>query len=133
MKRKLTIILLGALVAIALTLGSCTAGVSVTERLEQFLTDLNGDRADIYLNFHSTQTADYSAIQNPTPPPDWDALFPLASRPFSYQNLDTSNTDNVTANVIGTVYNKPVVFKMQMEGLDWKIEELTVDGILEIQ
>jgi hypothetical protein len=137
MKRIATTALIGTALVLVLVVGSCTLGVSVEDRLDSFLADLNTPgRADIYLNFHPTETADYAAIQSGSPPPagpDWDALFEEVAIPFHYENLDPSNTEAVTANVVGTAFSKSVVFKMALDGMDWQIEELTVNGSLEIQ
>lgn len=133
MIRKLTIALLLALGVIALLLSGCGLTVSVSDRLDQFLADLNSDdRSSIYLNFHPEDTQDYAAIQNKTYP-DWSLLFPLSDRPYAYENLNTVDTGNVTCRIVGKVTEYDATFVMALDGFDWQINDLYLGGALTIE
>ncbi len=123
---------------LVLAFGGCSLGVSVEDRVAQFLDDLNNtDRSDIYLNFHPTLTADYAALQGGTLV-DWDVPFPVAYISYSIPDLDTSDSGNVTGNISSSndaawPGPKPIVFRMAKDGADWMIEELDLDLVNLIQ
>jgi hypothetical protein len=121
------------LLLLALVFG-CTFGMTLPERIQQFASDLTlVDRTNAYLNFHSTDTLDYTAIQDPV---FWDTPFPLSTPgvPATYYTItivDSTDPLAVTATIdssamgVGTPFN--AIFKMAYEGLDYKIVTLQVD------
>ena len=128
MRSRVTIFAVMLLAVLGLMLSSCNLGVSVDQRLDAFLADLNSaDRSQIYLNFHPTLTQDYDEIRNDDFP-DWGILFPLDERPYSYFNLSTADTDNVTGRIEGTGTGYDAVFVLVMDGMDWQIDNLSLDG-----
>ncbi len=132
MKRVIGLSALG-IVLLALVFG-CTFGMTLEERIAQFASDLTlVDRTNTYLNFHSTDTLDYLAIQDPV---YWDTPFPLSTPgdPLTYYTItivDAADPLAVTAEISSTAMgvNQPfnAVFKMAYEGLDYKIVTLMVD------
>jgi hypothetical protein len=125
-------VLLAAVVVLAL--GGCSlVGISVEDRVAQFLEDLNSpDRSQIYLNFHPTLTADYGALQGGTLVA-WDTVFPISGYvPYSIPDLDPSDPESVTGNISSAndaawVGPKAIEFRMAQDGADWMIEELDLD------
>ena len=121
---------------LVLAFGGCSlTGVSVEDRMAQFLDDLsNTDRGDIYLNFHPDLTADYEALRGGTFLPDWETMFPTVGYvPYSIPDLDASDPANVTGNISSSwdaawPGPKPIVFRMAKDGADWMIEELDLGG-----
>lgn len=122
-----------ALVLALAYIGCSLFGTSIEVRIDSFLTDLNDDRSNIYLNFHPTLSADYDAIKNGTLP-DWSTLFPTAGyTPYVITGLNTSDPTNVTGTIDESGLHgwgpKPIVFRMAKDGFDWMIEELDLDGV----
>ena len=131
MKTKIALFILLIIFAVTLSFESCSLfGTKIDERIDSFIDDLNNsDRSNVYTNFHSSETADYNAIKDPST--TWDNWFPVASITYSISNLDDSDSDNVTAiiNSSGTFGTSDATFKMAKDGFDWMIEELTVPDI----
>jgi hypothetical protein len=131
------------LVFLALILGMITlsfigcdlAGVTIDARIDSFIFDINSDRNNVYLNFHSSATADYNAIKNGT---KLLPLFPTNAIPYSRGALDTSDPNNVT-----TILNdgqgavvwgpKDAIFVMIKDGTTWYINDLWLSGTQVIQ
>ena len=64
--RHLFAILVGAAL-IVWTLASCDllSSVSIAQRVSDFQSDLNSNRANIYNDFHPTLTTQYNALKDP--------------------------------------------------------------------
>ncbi len=108
-------------------------GVSVTQRITQFQTDLNNaDRTNIYLNFDSTKTTEYNAIKDPK---YWDTPYPVPAagdQKYAITITDDSDPSNVTATMAGPASFSAsgsalsAVFVMSQEGFDYFIRTLDV-------
>jgi hypothetical protein len=105
--------------------------VSISERLDRFVNDLNSsDRTWIYLNFHPDETLSYNQVKDPD---TWENS-PLSSvnRPFSLRNTVQKSLVNGTVEVTGNLTQKnnpdtayPISFVMAKYGEDWRIVRLT--------
>lgn len=135
--KKIPILVLLALILGAFTIsfiGCDLSGVTIDARIDSFISDINYDRTNVYLNFHSSATTDYNAIKNET---KLLPLFPTNAIPYSREALDTSDPDNVT-----TILNdgtavvwgpKDAIFVMIKDGLTWYINDLWLSGAQVIQ
>jgi len=131
-KRAIGLSALGILL-LALVFG-CSFGMTLEERIQQFQSDLNlAVRTDIYLNFHSTDTVDYPAIRDSdyisisfalTDPGDPTTVY-VISIVDQTDPLAVTATISSTAMGAGSPYD--AIFKMALEGLDYKIVTLGVD------
>jgi len=127
MKIKNITLLIILSVMIIVGFASCSLfGTKIDERINSFISDLNYDRANAYLNFHPDKTTDYNTIKSAA---YWDIDFPLGTPDYSISGLDDSNSDYVTASITGptTVGASEIEFKMAKDGFDWMIEELFLD------
>jgi hypothetical protein len=127
MKRKtiLLILLIAAIGWLSYLTGCSLLGVSVDDRVMQFVSDINdSDRSQVYLNFHP-DILDYSGIQVAA---FWDGHFPYANAPYSISALSTGNPANVTFTISDSgAISKNVKFVMQQLGNDWMITEMYMD------
>jgi hypothetical protein len=126
MKKSPLVILLGLIIGtLVLGLMSCDlSGTTIDARIDSFIYDINYNRANVYQNFHPTETTDYDAIKNGT---KLLPLFPTNAIPYSREALDTSDPNNVT-----TVLNdgtaevwgpKDAIFAMVKDGMTWYIND----------
>jgi len=107
----------------------CKSSISIEERIEMFVTDLNTKRGNAYSNFQTDDPLDYDAIKAAD---FWEIDFPVGdSTPYTYSNLNTDVPSNVIMSMYGpTVFVSPktVKFVMVQEGKDWYIRELYIEG-----
>jgi hypothetical protein len=127
MKRKaiLLALLVVAVGWLSYLTGCSLLGVSVDDRVMQFLADINdSDRSQVYLNFHP-DILDYSGIQVAA---FWDGHFPYANAPYSISALVTGDPANVTFTISASGYiSKDVLFVMEKLGNDWMISKMYMD------
>ncbi len=127
MKRRVVLLML-LILAIGLLsyLAACSLlGVSVDERVNRFLADINnGDYGQVYLNF-DPNILDWPGIQVAA---FWDTKFPPGNAPFSIASLASSDPSNVTFTISAAAFaTKNVKFVMQKSGMDWMIIEMYMD------
>lgn len=134
MNLRRTIILAAIAVVVIFAFHGCgLLGVSIEQRVQYFESDLNdANRDDMYLNFHSTLTADYASITGDGTVFD-DAFDPI-DRNYTIVISDQSNPNNVIGiiDADGGGFGGPleIYFKMAQDGLDWMIEELRLEGYI---
>ena len=136
--KKIPILVLLALILGAITIcfiGCDLSGVTIDARIDSFIYDINYDRNNVYLNFHSSETTDYDAIKNGT---KLLPLFPTNAIPYSREALDTSDPDNVTTVLndgsVAVVWGpKDAIFVMIKDGLTWYINDFYLDAAIVIQ
>jgi hypothetical protein len=110
----------------------CDFAVSIEQRVDIFITDLNTDRDAAYLNFLPDDPLDYDAIKAAS---FWQTPFPVGDgTPYSYSagDLDTSNPSSVTLELYGPSAFAPpktITFVMIQDGLSWYIRELYKEGV----
>jgi hypothetical protein len=131
LKTRTRIVLLALLGAAVVFLFSCSdlIPVSISDRIDQFVTSLNGDRSATYQNFDST-VGYYSAIKAPAT--TWDVWFAPADKTFSYTPNPpvTTNPLDVEVTISGTggasnlykfvMVNNPGVFE------NWVINDIQI-------
>jgi len=108
--RKTLRALLLALLALATTLiFSCSASVSISDRLTQFVTSLNGSMTDTYTHTDPNAAWYAAALASSF----WSAAF-LQTRPLAIASMDTSNPSAVTVQLSsnGTPYTPTYTFVM---------------------
>lgn len=114
-----------------LLVASCDplASISLNDRLNKFLADVGTNSADTYLNFSSTQTADYNAIKGQ----DWGTTFPAGI--YTLSSINSGNESAVTATISGPsgfLGPKSITFKMTKEttllASIYYIEELNLNN-----
>jgi hypothetical protein len=119
--------LLAVLVVAAIYLNSCnlTKPISITDRITDFVTSLNGDRSDTFSNLDPSvvvYTLGKPAIY-------WATFFPVGpTYSFAPNPPNTSSTSAVSVTINGTA----CVFNMVNTGStsdNWVIHGLTVGGI----
>jgi hypothetical protein len=101
MKMKSILFKFLLLVFILITYVGCDFAVSIETRVEMFVTDLNTDRDNVYLNFLPDDPSDYDVIKGPTV---WNTSFPVGDgTPYSYStgDLNTTYPDDVTLVLYG--------------------------------
>ncbi len=134
MKRTTILALLGMVIgALTISLIGCDlSGVTIDARIDSFISDINYDRTNVYLNFHSSATSDYNALKNES---TLEAIFPVAGFPYSRGSLDTSDPNNVTTVLDDTAAwgPKDAIFVMIKDGMTWYINDLWLSGTWVIQ
>jgi hypothetical protein len=100
LKTPVRIVLLSLLALSVVFLFSCTGltPVSVSDRLGDFITSLNGDRNTTYENF-ATTVGYYSAIKSPST--TWNVWFDNTDT-FTSSAPDTTTPASVTVTITGT-------------------------------
>jgi hypothetical protein len=125
-KKILLALLIGAL---ALAFWGCNLlGISIEDRVDEFIADLNGDWNLLYENFHPTETAFYNAIK---PATFWEDYFEPTPPSYTISGLDTTDPANVTFMIDGPALflgPRTVTFQMVQSGSDWYIEEMDLSG-----
>ncbi|HVP18916.1 MAG TPA: hypothetical protein VMU36_07950 [Spirochaetia bacterium] len=121
---------------IAVILDACTLlGTDIMDRINAFSTGLNNpDRSAINANFDQTRTQNLSSMTTAW----WSTNFPVppdTNHPYIITLIDYSNPSSVTAAIMGPpAFNGgtglPInaVFVMSLEGPDWFIEKLYLNG-----
>ena len=110
-------------------------GTDIMDRINAFSTGLNNpDRSAINANFDKTLTQNLPTMTTTW----WSTNFPVppdANHPYIITLIDYSNPTNVTATIMGPpAFNGttglPInaVFVMSVEGPDWFIEKLYLNG-----
>jgi hypothetical protein len=118
--------LLLVLIAIATTfLTTCSlAPVSITDRINMFISSLNGDRSKTWENLDPNLPNPSSFDAN-----YWGTYFAVADEPFVFASTNgTSNALDVEGNISGTTYG-PILHKFIMVNIgtgsdDWRIHAL---------
>jgi hypothetical protein len=106
--------------------------VSIEQRIQFFIDDLNSDRSNAITNFHPTETFDYGTIA--TNSSFWDIDFPTGTPAYSIDSIDDTNPQNVLVTISGPT-TVPAFgrggtgtdnfgFIMIADGTNWIIEEL---------
>jgi hypothetical protein len=125
MKSSIRIPLFALAAAATVFLFSCAEKpVSITDRIGEFFTSLNGDRSDTYTNLDPS-TAAYTLAK---PASFWKIAFDDAKIPYSYSNLDTSTPADVTL----TIDNKLVtmgVYHFVMVNIGTAMDNWVIDDI----
>ena len=136
MKRILIIAgILVVLTILLVTQGCGLVGVTVEQRIDSFLADLNqSPRPDaIRFNF-STTCIDYDTITGLTFG-EFDE-FPWSSIPY-YLNISNYDVNPVTGTISGTGGSfggaKTIEFTMIQDGFDWYILKLVLNSITIVQ
>jgi len=123
MKRKtvLLILLILAVVWLSYLTGCMLLGVSVDDRVVQFVAGINdSDRSGVYLNFHP-DILDYGGIVASF----WETHFPYGNAPYTISALVTSDPLNVTFTISDNAAGSwNVKFVMEQLGMDWMITEM---------
>jgi hypothetical protein len=97
----IALLLLGAAIVVFIV-GCFLFGVSINDRLSQFIGDLNKtDRSGIFKNFHSTATTDYAAIRDQGYINTYFPTTGLAATQYTISGIDTSSPSRVTAAISG--------------------------------
>jgi hypothetical protein len=126
MKRRTVLLILLILAAgwLSYLAGCMLLGVSVDERVNQFVADINnGDYGQVYLNF-DPDIIDYGGIRFPT---FWSDKFPSSGAPYTISSLLTIDPANVTFTLADSAAfptSWSVKFVMQQRGMDWMIIEM---------
>lgn len=125
-----------ALGVLALVTG-CFFGISINQRLEQFVADLNlADRSSLYLNL-DPNLPDYDALKDPAYWSGSEGWFPDGGTTPLYALTDvvTNNAGDGTATVTASIdgpamFGGPWVidFALVRDGFDWFISSITLDG-----
>jgi hypothetical protein len=123
-KIQLAVVLILASILVALFIGCNLMPVSIADRIDMFMEELNSnDWSGVYLHFSEEDTADYDSIK---PAAFWEGLFDEADQPFAVSDIDKSDSDNVTLTIKDNsgalVYY--VKFKMVEIGSKWYIEDM---------
>jgi hypothetical protein len=127
-------LLLSAIAFLALVLG-CGFGVTIDQRLEQFIEDLNVTSRDntVYLNF-DPGLGDYDALAIGA---YWDGVFPDGGTTLAYALSEISINDagDGTATVLAMIdgpvsFGGPwaIEFGLVRIGFEWFIGSITLDG-----
>jgi hypothetical protein len=123
-------ILLGVLVLAGCPLDE-EETVSVAQRVNLFVADLNGNYANVYLNWHPDTTTRQAAAN----PSTLETRFP-SSDSGSYEVTDIvadeaagTATALITSNVALGEQNGSASFTMRKDGDNWLIRSLTIAGV----
>jgi hypothetical protein len=107
--------------------------VSIQQRIDDFLADLNtSTRTNIGQNFHPTATTEYAALQDPNLS-GINTTFPVGS--YSSTTIDQSNpSGGVIVQISGpnAVLSSPYFLKLTMQTTnsnDWRIVTLSLSQI----
>jgi hypothetical protein len=128
-KHIIAVIILGAILVLCF-FGCFLIGVSIDDRLSQFIGDLNKtDRTSIYKNFHPTATTDYAAIRDQGYINTWFPTTGLPGTQYTITGIDSSKSSRVTAAISGpsgiwTPSPVNVYFVMEKDGNDWMIAKI---------
>ena len=129
MKRKtvLVLLLVAAVGWLSYLSGCSLLGVSVEDRVAQFVSDLNdSDRSNMYLNFRPGIN-DYIGIQDPA---YWDSLLDYLDAPYSETGLASGDPSNVTFTLNDSSPGaRAVRFVMEKVGFDWMIIEMYMNPV----
>ena len=131
MKMKHIIAIFLLLIFVLVTYLGCDFALSIEKRVEIFVTDLNTNRDNAYLNFLPDDPLDYDAIKGSTV---WNTSFPVGDgTPYSYStgDLNTTNPSSVMLELNGPPEFFPsqtMKFVMIQDGLSWYIRELYKEG-----
>lgn len=122
--------------ALLLVVFGCTFGVTIQERLDQLMTDLNSPLRDlVYLNLDPS-LSDYDALKASA---YWDGVFPDGGTTPEYALTGTAIDDagDGTATVLATIdgpssFSGPLAieFSLVRIGFEWFISSITLDGTL---
>ncbi|HUI69334.1 MAG TPA: hypothetical protein VL354_02365, partial [Spirochaetia bacterium] len=131
--RHIATILIGAGVTTWVLMSCNLSGVSIDQRISDFQSDLNtSDRANVYQDFHPTETSQYNALKDPNTS-QFNTNFPPGSYTLSVVN--ESNTTAVIVRVTGPTsglgYPSPYYLSLSMDtynGNDYRIVTLSVGG-----
>lgn len=126
--KNITLLIIFGVIIIVGFAGCSLFGTKIDERIDSFISDLNNDRANAYLNFHPDKTTDYNTIKSAA---YWDTNFPSGTPNYSISDLDDSDSDYVTASITGPAgfAASEIEFKMAKDGFDWMIEEAFLDDV----
>ncbi len=121
------------IVALSILLfAGCSNPVSINERIDSFIEDLNTDRSHVYKNLDKDNTAQYAQAADPI---FWLASFPLpdiTGGSYSIAGLNDSNTLNVTGMISGPSTfgpQKTIYFMMSQDSDDnWYIQQMDFDS-----
>jgi len=119
-------LLIVAATATILLFGCAAKSTSIDERIADFFTSLAGDRTDTYTNLDPSTSA-YSLAK---PSTFWDTPFPVASKPYTYSNLNTTPSSDVTMTIsdnVGAMGIGPYHFVMVNIGTssdNWVISDI---------
>ncbi len=129
-KIKTVVLIIVISIIIIFAFESCKlSGTSKDERIDNFESDLNNDRNNLYKNFHPSKTEKYNDIKDPA---YLEAYFPTDNNeiPYDIYDVDISG-DTVNARIVSnnlvTFPDQTINFKMAEDGSDWQIEELTLN------
>ncbi len=113
-------------------LSSCDLfGISIQNRISQFVTDLNSSRANLN-NDISNSSLDKSAGVLDTL--WWETTFPApgpSDTQYSITLFDYSDPSNVTGTILGPANYSPaaaIKFVMVKDGADYFIQQIYLDG-----
>jgi len=122
-KRYLILFLLITAIPVIIFVGCDLSGATIEGRIDSFLNNINNDRSNTYLNFHSVKTELYDNLKLS----DWQSLFPIENIDYYILSLNTSNSNNV----IGVIHcadtiewPKDVIFVMAKDGFTWYIDDM---------
>jgi hypothetical protein len=127
-----------AVLTVAAVVSCSLLGMSITDRVGSFQTDLNSaDRSSIYTNFDSANTSDYNALKSAST--IIDQIFPVLGTGDTPYALAITNESNPSTGVLVTVTGGPALFggthhlKLVMDNStsllgDWQIVTLSMDN-----
>ena len=104
-------------------------GVSIEERISEFMSDVNGGRySDLYTHFHPSQTAQYSQIKASD---YWNTpgFFPAGETYTLGAVIPLVDTVTTTISSDSLYSNDTIIFTMAKDGDDYFIKTLTIDGL----
>ena len=135
MKTWMRLGLLAVLAVATIVLFSCAPKpVSITDRISDFVSSLNGDRSDTYTNLDPSIIV-YSLGK---PSAYWDTFFPQSYKQYSFapNSPDTSNSSAVVVTIQGSSGPPyPCSFAMENIGTlsdNWVIHGLVIGGVLTV-
>lgn len=134
MKKQTTfrVIAAAGIIATLLMLSGCPFleeedTVSIAERVQFFVQDLNGNYNQVYLNWHPDTTTRQAAA-NPT---TLQTRFP-SSEVYTVSGISANEalgTATATIDSDVTFNNANASFRMKKDGDNWFIDSLTVSGV----
>jgi hypothetical protein len=125
MSKTLRLLLLALLaLGTALILSCGPPPVTIDDRVNMFITSLNGNRTDTYTHTDPSATL-YAPARTST---FWDALFPPVAEPYSVSGLNSSNSSAVTMTInsgAGSIAYTFVMVNAKVTGSDnWLISKI---------
>lgn len=133
MKKRsaLRAIAFASVMAAILVLSGCPMeeeGVSIEDRINNLVSDLNNNYSQVYLNWHPDTTTRQAAAN----PDTLESKFP-STETYEVSNISVTNESQGTASAVidstTSFNNETASFVMEKDGDDWFIETMNFDGI----